>query len=339
MADRIFYAMQNLAIKERSKADYTLMSGVQSVAMTTNFNLEQVFQLGQLGIYQNIEGVPDIEMTTSKALDGTCLLYNAACGERNTSLTNASSKTFDAKLGLWNESVDTDSINTPANLVMLSGCTIGSIGYTFGADSFFTEDMTIAANNKIWQSPSCTAYPLALGDLSWGTTYSEGSPVTVGNPGGVQRRELFDMVNSTLPIAGAGAVPEGKSKIQSISVSCDFGLEDLVELGTFTPYKRVASFPIEVTCDIEVNSTGGDKVNATESGCTVGAQCDGVSQLTDQTIILKTCDGTQIDLGTANKLSSVSYGGGDAGGGNVTVTYSYSNFNDLLISGSVDPTA
>ena len=43
--------------------------------------------------------------------------------------------------------------------------------------------------------------------------------------------------------------------------------------------------------------------------------------------------GTVLNLGTANKLSSVSYTGGDTGGGNATVTYAYSNFNDLTVQG------
>jgi hypothetical protein len=41
-------------------------------------------------------------------------------------------------------------------------------------------------------------------------------------------------------------------------------------------------------------------------------------------------------LGKKNKLSSVTYGGGDAGGGNSTVTYSYSNFNDFTVMHSGD---
>ena len=31
------------------------------------------------------------------------------------------------------------------------------------------------------------------------------------------------------------------------------------------------------------------------------------------------------------RLSSVSFGGGDAGGGNATVTYSYTTFNDFTV--------
>ena len=42
-----------------------------------------------------------------------------------------------------------------------------------------------------------------------------------------------------------------------------------------------------------------------------------------------TRNGLGLDLGSKNRLSSVSYGGGDAGGGNATSTYSYTNFNDL----------
>ena len=34
--------------------------GVQSVGITTTFNLEQVFEMGQLSIYQDVEEVPDV---------------------------------------------------------------------------------------------------------------------------------------------------------------------------------------------------------------------------------------------------------------------------------------
>jgi len=44
--------------------------------------------------------------------------------------------------------------------------------------------------------------------------------------------------------------------------------------------------------------------------------------------------GYAFDLGKKNRLSSVSYGGGDAGGGNATTTYSYTNFNDLDVQQS-----
>ena len=39
--------------------------------------------------------------------------------------------------------------------------------------------------------------------------------------------------------------------------------------------------------------------------------------------------GYAFDLGQKNRLASVSYGGGDATGGNATCSYSYTNFNEL----------
>ena len=54
--------------------------------------------------------------------------------------------------------------------------------------------------------------------------------------------------------------------------------------------------------------------------------------LTDETILLKDTAGTVLDLGSKNKLTGVSYSGGDAGGDNATVSYSYQNFNNFLVA-------
>ena len=325
-ADRIIYALQNVAIDGLQNGDYTFMKGIQSVSMSTNFNLEQVFQFGQLNIFENTEGVPDIEMSVSKVLDGSALLYTTATSGNDLGLVTASDRNFNTVLGLWDETLFNNATGEPTHMVMLSGCSVSSIGYNFSVDGPFTEDMSIQANNKIWAG-NCARYNLSL--ESWPTAYTGDSPDAAG---GVQNRRAFDKANCTLP----SIIPEGKSRIQSIGVSCDFGLEPLSELGSYTPYARKASFPIEVTCDIEVITTGGDKVNATESGCATGAltQCSVVSNLSNESIVIRTCDGTNLNLGAKNKLSSVQYGGGDAGGGNSTVTYSFSNFNDLLVSGS-----
>ena len=121
-----------------------------------------------------------------------------------------------------------------------------------------------------------------------------------------------------------------KAHLQSISVSTDFSREDINELGKKTPYARPAAFPIEVSCEIEAITTSGDFVNATEDGDyeLYGTIASGNNTGND-CIFIFTRNGLGLDLGAKNRLSSVSYGGGDAGGGNATCTYSYQNFNDL----------
>ena len=53
--------------------------------------------------------------------------------------------------------------------------------------------------------------------------------------------------------------------------------------------------------------------------------------LSNESILIKDTAGTQLNLSTKNKLSSVSYSGGDTGGGNATVSYAFSNFNGLTV--------
>jgi hypothetical protein len=101
--------------------------------------------------------------------------------------------------------------------------------------------------------------------------------------------------------------------------------------------------------EFEVIATSGDGINATEKGYFTGDYsydgsvtvandstpvCDPRFNLRDQKIYLETCEGTKIYLGTKNKLSSVNYTGGDTGGGNATITYSYTTFNDFVVAHS-----
>ena len=61
------------------------------------------------------------------------------------------------------------------------------------------------------------------------------------------------------------------------------------------------------------------------------------NNLSDHSIQFVLDDSTVLQLGNKNKLASVSYGGGDAGGGNATITYSMTNSNDLAVMHSGDP--
>jgi hypothetical protein len=76
---RIFYAIQSLGFAKHGitgsgvtglfePSGFRTAHGVQSVGLNTTFNLEQVFELGQLELYENVEGIPDIELTAQKIL-------------------------------------------------------------------------------------------------------------------------------------------------------------------------------------------------------------------------------------------------------------------------------
>jgi hypothetical protein len=342
--NRIFYACQAVFIGKTGHTPATpasagrFMQGVQSVGITSNFTLDQAFELGQIEIYENSEEVADIEVTLEKSLDGKPLLYGQACGNSvKTNMVAAGKNRSDVYLGVYADTVSSTSGESVGAVVQCSGMYISSVSYTYPTDGAATESITLVGNDKFWSDNVAGVVPNPDSSYSASpTTGLTGSDSSTGasngsstNGSGLVRRQHVDINASTIPAeisAPMGTADSSKSKgmhISSISISADFGRESILELGAFGPYHRYAGYPIEVTSEFEVTAMSGDLVNVSGTA----------ENLSDRTIIIKDDSGMVINLGTKNKLSSVSYSGGDTGGGNATCTYSYSTFNDLKVDG------
>ena len=105
------------------------------------------------------------------------------------------------------------------------------------------------------------------------------------------------------------------------------------------PYFRFVTFPLEVTSEFEIIAISGDQMDADDFTSSAAACTTVYKNLTDKTIVIKVCgtgstDFMQLDLGAKNKLTSVNYTGGDAGGGNASITYSFQTFNKLVVHAS-----
>ena len=345
--DRIFYACQ--AVGLTNHGDDTLVPGdmvrgLQSVGVTTNFNLEQAFELGQIEIYENIEGTPDVEVTMEKVLDGHPLIYHMAssgvAGTSASGLVARSKARADMRLGIFsdaNNSLHQAADNSGKSEVEIycSGMYISSISYTIPTDGSATESVTLVGNNKQWLQGSDTKIiDTAVTAFDGGDSPIMG--VSGAASGGVSQREDVMLSGCILPNSIKGITGSGYGNamngvhLQSLSISTDFSREEILELGKKTPYARPANFPIEVSCEIEAITTSGDFVSAYEFGdSSLNHTVDSGNNTQNELIFLFLRQGYAWDLGSKNRLSSVSYGGGDAGGGNVTCTYSYTNFNDL----------
>ena len=352
--NRIYYAIQQVVLGKAGgtlNADKFPVHGLQTVGITTNFNLEQVFEMGQLAIYQNVENVPDIEVTLNKVLDGYPLLYVLATEKGssvatgltavNPTIPGRQNARCDMQLAIFSDTNVTSSGNS-FSAVTCSGMYVSSVSYTFPVDGNFTEDVTLVGNNKVWAGTQTGAF-----------SSNDDSPLSTT---GVGRRQYLNMATCCFPTQIPGISAGGvntqigngsgyAAHFQNITVSCDFGREAIQELGTLAPYHRYVTFPVEVTSEFEVVAVSGDMINATESGYYVGLTgntvatpsdtgCVARHNLVNETIFLETCEGTRIYLGTKNKLTSVNYTGGDTGGGNVSVTYSFSTFNDFVVAHS-----
>ena len=304
--------------------------GVQSVGVTSNFTLDQAFEFGQVEIYENMEEVADVEVTVEKVIDGTALVYLMAARNAKNGIASGSNDRCDVYLAIFDDANDYISGKTPNSVMMASGMYVSSVSYTYPVDGNATESVTLVGNDKGWND----LHPAINSDIAARISTVVGVAGTFnsfdGNdaaPSGVVRRTKIDIANSTLP-ADVPNIGDNKGHLQNISVSADLGRENVMELGRFGPFHRYATFPFEVTCEFEVIAISGDLI---------GVSGD-YENLSARTVIIKDDAGTVLDLGTKNKLSSVSYTGGDTGGGNSTVTYSYSTFNKLDVTGRLDNT-
>ena len=349
MADnkRLYYASYGAGIAKNSTSTSTgwiPVSGLQSVGINTTFNLDQVFQLGQLDIFDLPENQPQIECTMEQVLCGATLLPMLATqgATTGTLVGRFSNETCNIAVGFYSDTTEVVGTGTgynalPSGTCIMSGMYVSSISINMPVEGNMTTSTTFVGNNKIW------AYGLVANTGYYPQNFGAGIDST-----GVRRRYNFNATGSILPrsvagvrpIAATAALPaSGQSatgedggylpRIQSIQISTDFGRPEIFQLGKRAPYCRYIDFPVEVTTAIEIIDRGGDKV----------AALDTQANVSNEPIIISLDDNTVFDLGLKNKLTSISNTGGDTGKGNRTTTYNYVNYNFLYIRDQKDITS
>lgn len=342
--NRLHYGVHavGIAAMGHTGTGWRTASGVQSVGIDTSFEIEQVYQLGQLGIYHNIENIPNVEVTIEKLMDRTPLIQHLATpisGFGPELIGRYSNARADVAVSFFRDSLSNASGTVGVNQCFMSGMYVSSISFNLPSDGNFTESVTLVGNSKNWMlNPTSTYFNPGFGTITTPPTGTDALPLISRRQNIVfgQGSSASDVSVSYLPkeipgidttgfnrtTYGGGAWDGFGAHVQSIQVSADLGRTELFELGKRGPYHRYLDFPIEVTCAIEVIDTQGDSVIA---------QTEAMTNTSDQKIYLVIENGTIIDLGSKNRLTSVSSAGGDTGGGNRTVTYNYVNYNDLTV--------
>ena len=316
---RIFYASQAVGIDNvqngGATAFDTTIQGAQSVGINTNFNLEQVFQLGRLDIYDNFPADPDVEVTINKALDGHPLIWNLATSDSSRSIVESANTQCDIILHVDDETAQ--FINgAPTVAVKMTGCYISSLNYTFPVDGNFTEEIVFVGSDK-----------------TTGTTVGFQLTAPTEDPDArVLRRQNFKVSQDTvLPAAISGQC------ITNVSISASLGREKMFCLGQYAPFHRYVNFPLEITVTFDINQDGnGPSLIGPDFAQNTITECE-AANIDKEPIFLSLCDDDgdtvyEFDLGSGCSLQSVSYSGGDTGGGNVTESYTYITYNTLTIT-------
>lgn len=240
---RTFYAIQAAGISrftgdsDASNRKFYRVAGLQTIGINTNFNVEALYQLGKLDIYSNVEGIPEIEVSMEKPLDGSPLIYEMATMSRQASaptgavpnlttdvLVNDSERSLIARSNARCNillSIHSDSqseVPTMSGLLtdatgplvqcVVSGAYISQVSYKMGADGNFSESASFVANDKKWFSGST--------DNGFSLTASTGLPTfkpgtsTLDNARQVLRKQHINWSGCLLPKIIPGVDANGK---------------------------------------------------------------------------------------------------------------------------------
>lgn len=349
--------------------NWVVPRGIQSVGFSTSVAFEPMFQLGQTEVYGRMETQsPQVECTISKAIDGSQMLYTTLNGghtaANNKAPAELASNEVQIALGVYAESVPYASGNTQA-AVHCSGMYVSNLQIQLPLDGVATEQLTLVGDTRRWLDSS---NPIAA---QIGNDATERGVIGSGSAPSAYQRWTIDTANSKLPL-GVKDYPLqsvnvtmaiGREVIQELGtrgkycryatfpfeVTSEFEViagkhrtgddgvsgndQALVVSGydfrNFAGYACASANVYSTTSYGSPNPLGADNVN--------GGEIDGGFR--DQEIKIELCgdtgsDGLTIDLGTKNRVTSVNYAGGDTGGGNVTLTYSFQNYNYLQLNGS-----
>lgn len=286
MPNRIFYACQAVAINGST------VHGAQSVGITTSFDLEPVFQLGQVKPVDILTVTPNVELTVTRALTS----QNATIWSGDF-ITNVGSANKTVCIAIGDDTSPLLSGGTAS--IYCTGAGISGVTYTFPVDGIFTEEVTFVAQNKALGGCSVTVTQDTTSKAKTRQHYSSGAPSLVTNAG----------------------------NLTNITISTSVGRENLFKLGQYQSYHNYANLPAEVTVEFEVSATSVDGIAiGTVAACTspTGGAFD------EQNIVLNIC-GKTFTMDKC-KLSNVTYGGGDTGGGNATINFTYTTYNNLTVS-------
>lgn len=354
VSHRLYFATSQVGFAPDGSQVFAPIHGLQQFGVSTNFNLEPIFEIGQLEVYTIVEQLPDVEVNMEKALDGYPLLMHlATSGAPNGTLVGRSNQKCIIAASVFTDT-QVSASGAPQAELQMSGQWPSRWSFNIPQQGMATESMTSIGNNKTWKDMSLGATAVFSGAFPndndapasghvinrWNVVTS---PVS-GSPTGLDANGMTNAYTLVVPtdiygVTSSGTIPASGDgtltvPIQSIQISCDLNRQAVYEIGRRSPYCRYVGWPVEVQTTFEVLGVKTDNVQATEAGV--------VSPGVDtnyQTIRVVLDDNTRFELGTRNRLRSVGISGGDANGNgsNVVYQYQYVNWNDLYVYSPSDP--
>jgi len=324
MANRIFYACQAVFI------DGTYLQNVQTVGVDYSADAEAISDAGRSQAFGDRYNRPEVTITIERQLrSGDTPFYTITAADNYAD----SYLLKDGNLGLcgWDSSCnlkeyevgltysDDQTISGSLDSVKFEYCLVTEISYSFSVDGIFTESISFVTNNL--------------------TKQSAGNVPAAGATGTLMRKQNFDAQNSIFPTEVDAAIlttaTDGTKTrvIQSIDLTLSVSYSELADTGFWrgsnqgnnpseqNKYKHIET-PVEVTCEITAVARKSVAQDILIKDTNFMA-----FPTPSRQIVLK-FDSIVFDLGSKNYCTSIGLSGGDTGGGNVEMAFSYTNTNN-----------
>ena len=309
--NRVFFACQAVVVSGGSGFPGSAgryLQGVQSVSMSSSADTEQVFQFGTVGLFENYNtrSTGDGELTIEKFI-GEKKNHSVGamlCGDPtisgNYAFINGGTQTVPSQENKWTYGFNNMSSKKMTVMVYLlpEASGIKKNGDTAEGTKIEFEDAIVSEYSVAAQIDGPATESVTFVSNTFGTAYSDETFETDSN------------FNYTGNVVKRGGLSGDFSDGDSVSYSISIGNEDLFSLGQLDPYAKVPTFPASVTVEATRKAKSGFNSAAGGAGGVKETSFGG------------------LEVGSSGLvLTNTSYGGGDAGGGNATITETYSSFN------------
>lgn len=304
---RIFYALQQVEIGDGAGSEtITALKGVQSVGMSSTTNVESFSAFGSIEATTILQDM-DLEVTIENGLGSDWTNALGAAG-----YSSFDSAFFDAprtvRLTYRTDTSVTKTIELNAILT--------SYSVQMGTDGPATESITFqnAGTGIFVAGADGNALPTQAVELC-----------------NVLSRPNFTSFKTTKYeecCVNTTQTPAEYSKLTSFSSNFDVGSEKISVLGRSMPLHKFATFPAEVSTEVEFHLDPSTGVGALNSGT-----IDGTSLADECYDIEIKMPGNVYDM-EKMRLAGTSRSGGDVGGGNVAISQSFTGFNTFAYATS-----
>ena len=299
---RIFYKLQAVYIGGVE------VKGVQSVGTSSTTNIESFASFGTFNVQTILQDL-DLEIT----------LEAGVMASQNTLLAHLGYTGFDTSFFDTAKDVELvyqtgDGASDFASIKL--SAILSSYSALMGTDGPATESLTMVNSGS-------TAFTTGTLDAITGPTAADMCTV-VDRPDftSFNRKFKADCCSTDDPVDSVIA------NVVSWSMSMDASTEKVSVLGQSLPFGKFATFPVETSMEVEHHlspaTVGG--MGAFNSG----SIASGGSSLTDECYDpIVSVSGPKSWALSGARQASVSRSGGDVGGGNVSISESFTGFNDL----------